>query len=164
MMDMKMHDALDVRGPGIIVPPPLIFAGALTAGIMIDRYATGLSTFIQAPPRYVLAFIAGLIGIGLISAALGKFRSAGTRPEPWQPSSALVATGIYRITRNPMYLGMATVYAGLALAFDSPSALLMLIPVIATIQLGVIKREERYLLGKFDDAYRAYMTQVRRWI
>lgn len=164
MVDMKTEDASDVRGPGILVPPPLIFAGTLTTGILIDRYAAGLSTFVGAPTRYVLAFIAVAIGTGLIGAALGVFRSAGTRPEPWQPSSALVAAGVYQMTRNPMYLGIAVAYAGLALAFDSPSALLMLAPLIAVVQLGVIAREERYLLAKFGDAYRGYMTRVRRWL
>lgn len=152
------------NSPGVIVPPPLIYAGTLTVGILIDRFATGLSTSVGTTPRYALAILPIGIGAFLTATALGLFRKARTRPEPWQPASALVTDGIYRFTRNPMYLGMALVYAGLALALDSPVSLLLLFPLIAVIQCSVIAREERYLAEKFGDAYRHYKEQVRRWL
>lgn len=161
---MKTGTNFRRESPGVIVPPPVIFAGALIVGILIDRFVTGWSTAIEAPLRYPLAVLPAGAGAALIAAALGLFRKAGTRPEPWRPATALVTGGLYRFTRNPMYLGMALLHAGLALAFDSPVALLLLAPGIAVIHYGVIAREERYLAQRFGDAYRRYKAEVRPWL
>ncbi len=67
-------------------------------------------------------------------------------------------------TRNPMYLGMALVYAGLAIGFDGPIAFALLPLVLIAIQTQVIAREERYLEAKFGDDYRRYKAEVRRWL
>ncbi len=149
---------------GVVVPPPLIFSGGLAAGVLLDRFVIGWTTSLSGMPRYLPAVLLIGIGAALIAAALGLFRRAGTRPEPWQPSSALVTGGLYRYTRNPMYLGMALCHAGFALAFASPTALILLIPVIAVIQYGVIAREERYLAATFGTPYRLYQTKVRPWL
>jgi protein-S-isoprenylcysteine O-methyltransferase Ste14 len=149
--------------PGVIAPPPLIFAGFLVLGLVAGRYA---SWEIGLNP--VLHQVAGsgllLAGAVFLVIALGLFRRARTRPEPWQPTTAIVSTGIYAITRNPMYVGMALVYAGVALLADSHVALLLLPIVLAVIHFGVIRREERYLEAKFGDEYRRYAARVRRWL
>jgi protein-S-isoprenylcysteine O-methyltransferase Ste14 len=149
---------------GVRIPPPLIFLGALIIGVLIDRVWLGWSMFGGSPLRLLLAVPLFVAGVALIVVALGLFRRAGTRPEPWQPSSTLVADGIYRFTRNPMYLGMALTYAGLAFGLDSLIALLLLAPVVVAIQTYVIAREERYLEGKFGEMYREYKTRVRPWV
>ena len=86
--------------PHIVVPPPLIFGGLLLVGLWFDLNSPNLS----------LVPISGmlLIGVGItvIILALGLFRKSNTRPEPWKPASALVISGIYERTRNPMYLGI----------------------------------------------------------
>ncbi|WP_232468490.1 methyltransferase family protein [Croceicoccus marinus] len=93
-----------------------------------------------------------------------QFRSAGNDPEPWKPDAALVAQGIYRFTRNPMYLGMALAHLGLALALDSLGALLAWPVAIVLIDRLVIAREERHLAARFGPAFEEYRTRVRRWI
>jgi protein-S-isoprenylcysteine O-methyltransferase Ste14 len=95
---------------------------------------------------------------------LRRFRAARTNPEPWKPSTAVVASGVYRHTRNPMYVGMTLVYLALALAFDSGVALLLAAPLLALVRWGVIAREERYMEAKFGDDYRRYRASVRRWL
>jgi len=150
--------------PGVVVPPPLIFAGVLAAGFAIDYVVVGSSTTLGPTVRYALAAITVALGGALIAAALGLFFKAKTRPEPWQPTSSVVTGGIYRFTRNPMYLGMAVIYAGVALALDSVVALLLLAPVVAVIHLSVIAREERYLTEKFADTYKNYKMRVRPWL
>lgn len=162
---MKPPDGPTARtSPGVVFPPPLIFATALIVGIVFDRFVTGWSTSFTGTAEYLLAALLAGAGIAMIAAALGLFRRAGTRPEPWQPSSALVIGGLYRYTRNPMYLGMAHLHAGLALSFASPTALVLLAPVIMIIQKAVIAREERYLVAQFGDAYLRYKAQVRPWL
>ncbi len=84
--------------------------------------------------------------------------------DPWRASSALVTSGPYRFTRNPMYLGMASLYAGIALAFGLLWSLALLLAVLVVIDRGVIAREERYLERRFGDEYRIYKQQVRRWL
>jgi protein-S-isoprenylcysteine O-methyltransferase Ste14 len=88
----------------------------------------------------------------------------GTNVQPSQPSTSLVSTGLYRISRNPMYLGMALLYAGLALLLESIVALILLPVVLVIIQTQVIVREERYLEARFGDDYVAYKGRVRRWL
>src|SRR5688572_16371575 len=83
---------------------------------------------------------------------------------PSQPTTVIATTGPYRWTRNPMYLGMALVYAGLAIGFDAPIAFALLPLVLIAIQTQVIGREERYLEAKFGDDYRRYKAEVRRWL
>ena len=96
-------------------------------------------------------------------AAWGLFERVGTRVEPWRASTGIVESGPFRWTRNPMYLGMALNYAGLAIALDGPIALILLPVLLAIIQTQVIAREERYLEGKFGQAYLDYKARVRRW-
>jgi protein-S-isoprenylcysteine O-methyltransferase Ste14 len=147
----------------VIAPPPLIFTGFLILGLAVGRYAAweiGFSDLLGQTAGIGL-LVAGAVFLGL---ALGLFRRARTRPEPWQPTTAIVSTGIYGVTRNPMYVGMALAYAGLALLADAPVALLLLPAVLLVIHFGVIRREERYLQAKFGDEYQRYAARVRRWL
>ncbi|MEQ1688928.1 MAG: isoprenylcysteine carboxylmethyltransferase family protein, partial [Sphingopyxis sp.] len=73
-------------------------------------------------------------------------------------------TGIYSHTRNPMYLGMVSVFLGLAVAMSSLGALLLAMPVMVIIRTQVIAREEAYLTAKFGAEYTAYLARVRRWL
>ena len=149
---------------GVRFPPPLIYLTALLVGIALE-YAIGLHSF--GVDRRILA-LAGVVlafaGIALAMSAIALFRRAGTTPEPWTETTAIVTTGIYRRTRNPMYVAMAILYAGLALAADAPIALVLLPAVLVIVQTQVIAREERYLAAKFGEPYREYCRRVRRWI
>ena len=149
---------------GVRFPPPLVFLGLLLLGFAAERLAGGLSFGLGRPTLAILGAMLVLAGLAPILAAIGGFRRAGTRPEPWEPSSAIVTGGVYRFTRNPMYLGMALIHAGLAVAFDGPLALATLPIAVAIIRTQVIAREERYLEDRFGDAYRAYKERVRRWL
>jgi len=170
-MGEAMADQIQTKNPqphrnnaGVVVPPPLIFATTLAAGILLDRFVTFWSIPLGDLLPYALALPLAGIGVALAVLALGLFRKANTRPEPWRPSSALVSDGIYRFTRNPMYLGMAFAYVAIALAFGSMSALALLAPLLLVIRYGVIGREERYLTAEFGEDYRRYQAKVRRWL
>lgn len=150
--------------PGVIAPPPLVFAGILLLGLAIDFVLVRVRTGFPEMPRYALFSFLIVAAAALIAAAFGRFRRAGTHVEPWKPSTAIVTDGVYRFTRNPIYLGMALAYVGLALAADSLIALVLLAPALVVMSTGVIAREERYLEGKFGDEYRRYKASVRRWV
>ena len=148
--------------PRIFVPPPLIVAVTLLVGLWFDGR---LQSWPNTPPL-LLIIGSGLTtaGFSLIGIALRLFRRARTRPEPWQPATELVQTGIYRFTRNPMYLGMLVTYAGVALMLQSPAAGLLLIPLGVVIDRFVIAREEAYLRDCFGRSYDVYRSKVRRWL
>jgi protein-S-isoprenylcysteine O-methyltransferase Ste14 len=145
-------------------PPPFVYAGFLLLGLAIGRLLGKPSIGLDVITGSVLGVLLMLIGLGVGFAGIGLFRRLGNNLEPWKPATTLVTGGIYRRTRNPMYLGMALIFAGLALVFDSLAALLLLPVVIIVIERTVIGREERYLEAKFGEDYRRYKADVRRWI
>ena len=148
--------------PGVFLPPPLLFAAAVAGGLAIDGDVLDWAQVTR--PSQFAGLAVALAGLALIFLSLGLFRRFRTRPEPWQPSSALITSGLYRISRNPMYLGMAATSAGIALYFESLAAAALLVLVIALIDRFVIKREESYLSRRFGADFEAYRRQVRRWL
>ena len=147
---------------GVRFPPPLVFAGGLLGGWLLERLQPAAA--FDGRGWWLLALPLGVAGVALIASALGLFRRAGTDPLPMRPTTVLVFDGPYRFTRNPMYLGMALVYLAAALMLDLPWALLLLPPVLFVIVTQVIAKEERYLDAKFGEEYRSYRARVRRWL
>jgi protein-S-isoprenylcysteine O-methyltransferase Ste14 len=150
--------------PGVIALPPLIFLGFLAAATVLEAVVPLAFLAGHTFPRYLVG--AALAAGGFVMIAIGTRRlvAAGTNVPPILPTTALVVDGIYRRTRNPLYLGLTLIYLGLSVAAGSLWAIGLAVPLIWVINTGVIAREERYLERKFGDAYRAYKAQVRRWI
>lgn len=151
--------------PGVRFPPPLIFALGLGAGLALEYFRESLPLLDPARAWWLDLHAAaiGVVAIWLLGSALGGFRRKGTDPRPWREDSALVVEGIYRHTRNPMYLGMALAYVAITLGFNTVWPLLTLGPVMFLIRWYVIAREERYLTERFGQPYLDYCTRVRRW-
>ncbi len=147
---------------GVFIPPPLLYVFPFLAGLLLQwaHPVTLLPRGIAAPLGVVLA----ALGLAFGAAAMISFRRARTSPIPVKPTTAIVAAGPYRLTRNPMYVGLALLYLGLTLWVDSPWPLLFLPIALFTIHRFVIAREERYLEAKFGEEYRGYKARVRRWL
>lgn len=147
---------------GVWFPPPLVYLAALIAGILLGRVLPGTL------PHTALLNVVGVallvLGLSLMISARVVLVKRGTNINPARPTTALVADGPYRFTRNPMYVGAAAFYAGVALLFASLWALIFLVPVLVIIRYLVIAKEEQYLLDKFGDEYRRFTGLVRRWI
>lgn len=144
--------------PGVILPPPLIFAVLLGLGLLIDT---------ESPANGLLltvSVLVGAAGLALGFAALDLFRRRRTRPEPWKGASVLVANGVYRYTRNPMYLGMALLSLAGALLFASLAAAFVTLVAVFVIDRTVVRREEAYLQRRFGTEYLDYRERVRRWL
>ena len=153
---------VDADSAKVTFPPPFMYLGMLLAGLAADRILPW-SLNLGDVARYRSGVIFIIAALVFLLSASGRFRRAGTDVKPWKTTSAIVNEGIYAITRNPMYLGMALFYVGLGLAFSSLGVIVLLPVLLAIIQTQVIAREERYLESKFGDEYRNYKTRVRRW-
>lgn len=145
------------------VPPPLV--GLITAGSMwlAATVFSGLSLSIPGAPVWAVMLV--LLGIGCDLSALFSFYRNRTSASPFNPDGTrmIVTSGIYRFSRNPMYLGMLLMLAGWAVFLGNPIALLGLPLFILYMNRFQIGPEERILQEKFGAPYRQYLQQVRRW-
>lgn len=148
--------------PRVRLPPPVIVLAGLAVGLALDGRL--IDPHWNSASQVLFGIVGASVGLLLGIAALGLFRRKGTKPEPWKPSSALVTTGVYRFTRNPMYLGMLFLYAGVALMAGGPLTIGPLALVFLTLNFYVIGREEAYLERRFGEAYAEYRERVRRWL
>lgn len=146
--------------PDVKILPPTMLVMFIAAGLVLD--------FIV--PVNMGRWI-GWLGLVLLCASFGitgwckgLFQKAGTNVPPNKPATALVITGPYKFSRNPIYLSMVLCYAGMALIADAPLMLLLTAPLIYILQEKVIKPEEEYLQRKFGEEYMTFFTSVRRWI
>lgn len=150
--------------PGVIALPPLIYLAFLAAGVMLEAVLPTPWSDALRPARYVAGGLLVLAGVVLGALGTRRFRAAGTNIPPTLPATTLVVSGPYRWSRNPMYLAMTLIYAGIAVAAGSLWTLALLVPALLLIRNGVIAREEAYLERKFGEPYRLYKASVRRWL
>lgn len=155
---------IDLDSAGVKFPPPFAFAGTLIAGLVIDQFMWWhFGIPIGHSLRRALGWLGVVAGFAILLTAIGLFKKAGTDPKPWKTPSQFVTDGVYRWTRNPMYLGMTLIYAGIALLCNSLVALVLLAPLFIWVTREVIEREEAYLAVKFGAPYLAYKAETRRW-
>jgi protein-S-isoprenylcysteine O-methyltransferase Ste14 len=148
--------------PGVWFPPPLLYALAVLIGVLLDRRwplpiaASRLTTLAGG------IFVLGWMALALVS--IGRFRRSNTSIVPMRPAEALVLTGPYLYTRNPMYLSLALLTAGCGLLLATWWPIVLLVPTLALVQQFVIVPEEQYLRRRFGTEYEAYTLRVRRWL
>ena len=148
--------------PGVPIAPPLLFVIPILALGVIEWFIP--TSVIDGAPRWILGALFFVAGIALTGSGFVTQKRAGTDPIPFNPSTRIVAHGLYRFTRNPMYIGFALTTFGLAILVDS-TWMLLAIPIgLVSIDRIVVVREERYLERKFGEEYLSYKRRVRRWI
>jgi protein-S-isoprenylcysteine O-methyltransferase Ste14 len=150
---------------GVIAPPPLLALAAVVFGLLLDGLfpAYVLTVLLPFGERLPIGLALMVAGLALVIAANLSFRAAGTHPEPWKPSTAMVTTGVFAWLRNPMYVGGTVTLIGLAILVASDWMVVTTVIMALVIHFGVVKREERYLEARFGDAYRAYCARVSRY-
>jgi protein-S-isoprenylcysteine O-methyltransferase Ste14 len=150
---------------GVVAHPPLLYLGALAVGCGIEAlYPLAGGLLFSATPLFVAGCIAFAAGAVLLVASAHRFVRAGTNVPTNRPSTLVVTEGLYRYSRNPIYIGLTLIYIALALLLNAIWALALLPAVLVVMHYGVILREEAYLAKKFPNEYETYRARVRRWL
>lgn len=147
------------------MPPPAIFAAGLVAawGLEDWRPLPLLSAHME-PAAAVVGWLLCGLGAGISGWAILTFAMERTPVLPLAPARVVVDTGPYRFSRNPIYLGLVVVYAGITLLMNTAWALLVLPVALVLLYLLVIQVEEAHMRERFGETYEAYRRRVRRWI
>ena len=146
----------------MIARPPIIYLSFLLIGLLANHLWP-----MEIMPGH-LRLPAGLLvlalGVTLLAVGFLQMRRVGTPVNPRETAKVLVVSGLFRYSRNPLYVSLAVIYAGIAILLGNVWLFILLIPLFAVMHYGVILREERYLEEKFGQEYLKYKCSVRRWL
>ncbi len=145
-----------------ITLPPLIYLSGFLIGAVFHLFFP--YPILTAPINLVSGVVLIALSIPLVVFSIRRLSDAGTAIDVRKPTTAIVSSGAYAFSRNPIYLAMTFLYAGVALLLNALFVLATLLPVLVVMHFGVIAREEKYLEQKFGEEYVRYKKNVRRWI
>ena len=151
-------------GAAVRFPPPLVYLIAVIAGVLLHAFVFPLPLSLPLSTRVSVAVLAAVLGLALIRSAFGHLKRTGQDPKPWKSTPEIVSTGVYRFTRNPMYVGMALIQLGIGIGLGNGWIIALVPPVLAVIYMIAIRHEEAYLERKFRETYIKYKASVRRWL
>lgn len=162
---MRTDIVKDTRdNPGVYVPPPLIYAAVFVAAVFLQRTFPIDNVFFTMPGATIIGFAFAAVALVLVVISLRQFFVTKNSLITIKPAHSLQTNGIYSVTRNPMYLGLANVYLAVT-GFAGSWWNVILFPLLMiVVQQYIIKREERYLARRFGQAYLDYKSRVRPWL
>jgi protein-S-isoprenylcysteine O-methyltransferase Ste14 len=157
-----MEKEINNDNPGVIIPPPIIFIGFGLLGVLLNY----LNPLTIAGPSWlvylgVLILIASFLGFGYM---INFFKKNETEIEPSKTTSKIITSGLYKYSRNPVYIILCAGPIGLGFIFMTYWSMLAFIPALIVIYFTAVKKEEQYLEKKFGQEYLDYKKKVRRWI
>jgi protein-S-isoprenylcysteine O-methyltransferase Ste14 len=151
------NDAPDVK-----IIPPLVYLAGIIIGFLLSIWMP--TNMVRNSVAWTVGGVVFFCGAVLAGSAISNFKGVGTTVRPDRAASTLVIAGPYKVTRNPMYLGLALVYLGITIADQSIWALILLPVVLVIIQRWAIEPEEAFLEKRFGANYINYKGRVRRWL
>ena len=152
---------LEADHPGLIAPPPIIYLISIATGLAL-HYFSPMSIL----PNSIGVWLGGLIivlSVSVLALCLREFQRWKTPVNPHRPTAAIIQTGPFGYSRNPVYISLTGLQTGIAFIANSMWVLALLVPTLMIIYGGVILREERYLERKFGTEYTNYKASARRW-
>ncbi len=156
------HEAQD--RPNVIVLPPVLVLATIALGVMLDwLLPIGLLAAIPTFPRIAAGAILFVLGASAPIVARQAFVKAGTNIRPDMPTTALITSGLFAHSRNPIYQGGSIALLGLAFMLASDWIVVLMVPALIIFHYGVVRREENYLETKFGETYRRYKAAVPRY-
>lgn len=151
-------------GAAVWLPPPLVYLAGLVLGFVLHAFVVPLGIPIATAPRIVIAVLTAMAGVVLVAGAIRLFKRTGQDPKPWKATPEIVSSGVYRWTRNPMYVGMALIQAAIGIGVATGWIVVLTPLVLGVVYLTAVRHEETYLEQKFGAAYTEYKNEVRRWL
>lgn len=152
------------KGAAVRFPPPLVYLLSILLGVGLQKMMPLPFPIDRGPLAFAVAALPFVLGVYFLAASLGWFLRTGQNPEPWKPSPELIAEGIYRWTRNPMYLGMAWIQLSVGIVLGNAWVILGIPLSMIGVFIIAIRPEETYLESKFGEDYRRYKSSVNRWL
>lgn len=151
------------RAP-IIAPPPLLGLACIGMAFLAEHFKPLPIFETKGTLPVVFGALLIVISAAIIISARSVFIAHDTYLNPYRPTNAVVVTGVYRFSRNPIYIAFLFVVLAFALFANSFWFVLFDAILFVMLHFGVVKREEAYLSGKFGDSYNEYRCLVRRWL
>lgn len=152
------------KGPGVYVPPPLFYVLTFVAAIFIQKKIPISNVLFGMTIIKIMGGIFLILAVFFLVRSLQQFILTKNTVVLIKPASSLQTTGIYAVTRNPMYLGLAILYLGISCLIGNWWNVILFPLLLITVQEYIIKREEKYLELEFGQEYKAYKDKVRRWL
>lgn len=161
-MEDNLEHTEDKHGPAVKFPPPLVFVLVIAFAHLLNKVLPmGFADKVLLKAFGALIMAAGFI---LLAIAMLQFHRAKTHIEPWKPSTAIIDSGLFSRSRNPVYLCFCLVTIGLGFYWNNFWILLSFIPALYIVFKIAVEPEEVYLEKKFGSVYRDYQKRVRRWL
>ena len=152
------------KGPGVYIPPPLFYVLIFMASVFIQKKVPISDTLFQSKAIKVVGIILMILALFFLVRSLRQFFLTKNTVILIKPATSLQTTGIYGVTRNPMYVGLAIVYLGITCFIGNWWNIILFPLLILIVQEYIIKREEKYLELEFGKEFEDYKRKVRRWI
>jgi protein-S-isoprenylcysteine O-methyltransferase Ste14 len=152
------------KGPGVYIPPPLFYVLIFIVAIFIQKRIPIADGLFQSRTIKVVGIILLIISLFFLVRSLRQFFLSKNTLILIKPASSLQTTGIYGISRNPMYVGLAIVYLGITCFIGNWWNIILFPLLFLIVQEYIIKREEKYLELEFGKQYEEYKRMVRRWL
>ncbi len=149
------------QGVVVLARPPIVYLVSILASFGLNAVWP-----VRVVPSAIepIGELLILLAVALFVLSVREFRRARTPIRTRKPVMAVIATGPYRFSRNPIYLSFTLLQLGLGVWANSAWLVGMLIPTLVLMSYGVIAREERYMTQKFGEEYLRYRASARRWI
>lgn len=152
------------KGPGVYIPPPLLYVAFFVGAVFIQKRLPISDVLFGKTITKITGTVILMAALFLLIKSLRQFFLTKNTVILIKPASSLQTTGIYAITRNPMYLGLALAYLGITCFIGNWWNVILFPVLLLIVQEYIIKREEKYLSVEFGQEYEAYKNKVRRWL
>lgn len=160
-----MSEGSSRDGATVRFPPPFLYLISIGLGHLLHRFVhpwplPGL----EGETRENIALGILFAGTAIAAIAIAQMGRSGQNPEPWKPTPSILTKGIYRYSRNPMYVALALIQVGVGIGLGNLWVVALTTLALVAVFFVAVRPEEIYLEGKFGDQYLAYKASVRRWL
>jgi protein-S-isoprenylcysteine O-methyltransferase Ste14 len=164
MRDTKNNQIDKSKGPGVYIPPPLLYVLIFILAIFIQRMIPIADSLFQLGIIKAVGITFLIIALFFLARSLRQFFQSKNTVILFKPALSLQKTGIYGISRNPMYVGLVLAYIGITCSIGNWWNIILLPLLLLIVREYIIKREEKYLEIEFGQEYEEYKRKVRRWL